>query len=115
MTPTTISISMTPTKPRALSHQLCFRVTPRSGRDEVVGYGVDSDGAPEVRVRVTAPPDKGRANKAVCELVAKQLRIGKTCVSVISGETSRNKRLEIQVDSAVLDDWLKGLRALEAR
>lgn len=106
---------MTPTKPVPSSSQLNFLVTPRSGRDEVVGLVIRADGSPEVRVRVTAPPDKGRANKAVCNLVAKQLRIGKTRVSVASGETSRHKRLDIQVDAEALQGWLEGLQVLEGR
>ncbi len=113
--PTTTSISMIPTKPVSSSSQLNFLVTPRSGRDEVVGLVIGEDGSLEVRVRVTAPPDKGRANKAVCDLVAKQLRIGKTRVRVASGQTSRHKRLDIQVDAEALRGWLEGLQVLEDR
>ena len=52
---------------------IAVHVTPRSGRDEVSGVRADAAGADEVCVRVTAPPDGGKANKAVCKLVAEAL------------------------------------------
>lgn len=69
---------------------LALRVTPRSSKNEV---RVESDGS--LKVWVTAPPVEGEANKAICEIVAKQLKVAKSRVSIASGEASREKRIRI--------------------
>ena len=71
--------------------RLAVRVTPRAGRDEVVGWS----GA-ELEVRVTSAPDRGRANAAVCELVAGAMGVPKSSVSVARGASSRHKLLLIE-------------------
>ena len=50
-------------------------------------------------VSVTAVPEKGRANKAIIDLVAKQLKIPKRDVEILSGQANTNKVLLIrQID-----------------
>ena len=49
-----------------------------------------------VKVYVTAVPEKGRANKAVVEVVARRLGVPKGTVSIVSGEWSRMKLLAIE-------------------
>jgi uncharacterized protein (TIGR00251 family) len=84
------------------------RVTPRSSRDGVEG----ADEAGEVRVRVTAPPADGAANKAVLRLVAKTLRLPRGAVTLVSGASSRHKRLRVEgVDAALLRARWPGVRA----
>jgi uncharacterized protein len=78
--------------------RLTVRATPKAGRDEIAGRR--ADGA--LLVRVTAAPEDGRANAAVCALVAKALGVPKRAVRVVRGETSRDKVLE--VDGAAPDD-----------
>jgi len=65
-------------------------VTPKSGRDEVAGWR-----GGELLVRVTAPPEDGKATAAVCKLLAKSLGVAKSAVRVTRGEISRHKTLEI--------------------
>jgi len=69
---------------------IAVHVTPKSGRDEVVGWR----GA-ELSVRVTAPPEGGKANSAVCKVIARALGVPKTSVHVVRGEVARHKVLEI--------------------
>ena len=66
-------------------------VTPKSGRDEVAGWR----GA-ELVVRVTAPPEGGKANAAVCKVVARALGVPKSDVRVLRGDIARHKLLEIE-------------------
>jgi uncharacterized protein (TIGR00251 family) len=61
-------------------------VVPRSSRDEITGLHAGA-----LRVRVTAPPEQGRANAAAASLVAGMLG-GREGV-VLSGATSRRKRI----------------------
>ena len=71
--------------------RLAVHVTPRSSADSLGEWR----GA-ELAVRVTAPPDGGRANATVCRLVAGALGLPKSAVTVERGSTSRHKLLLIQ-------------------
>ena len=83
--------------------ELRVRVTARASRDELAGL---RDGV--LHVRVTAPPVDGRANQAVCKLIARAVGVGKTSVSVIRGERSRDK--VVQVEGVEPDAALRALR-----
>jgi uncharacterized protein (TIGR00251 family) len=69
---------------------LTVRVTPRSGRDEVVRL---DDGV--LHVRVTAPPVEGAANAAVTKLLAAALGIPARDVVLAGGASGRVKRFEV--------------------
>ena len=70
-------------------------VTPRAGRDEIVGWA-----AGELAIRVTAPPDEGRANAAACRVLAHALGVPKSAVAVVRGAKSRHKVLAVDGLSA---------------
>lgn len=70
--------------------RLRVHVQPRASR---AGFAGEHDGA--LRVRLTAPPVEGAANQQLVELLAKSLRLPKSAVRVVSGETSRNKVVEL--------------------
>jgi uncharacterized protein YggU (UPF0235/DUF167 family) len=79
--------------------RIAVRVTPRAGRDQILGW---ENG--ELSVRVTAAPDGGGANAAVCALVARALGVPKSAVRVARGHASRHKLLEADgVDGARVD------------
>lgn len=69
---------------------IAVKVTPRSSRNEILGVRDD-----RLLVRVTAAPDNGAANAAVVKLIAKRLRVGRTCLTIASGEAARQKRIHI--------------------
>jgi uncharacterized protein (TIGR00251 family) len=71
------------------------RVQPRAAREEVVG---ERDGA--LVVRLTAPPAEGRANEALCRLLARRLGVAKTRVAVVRGGRSRDKVVRVEGVSA---------------
>jgi hypothetical protein len=73
-----------------MSARLTVRVTPRSGRESI-----EAGAGGVVSVRVTAAPDDGKANAAVCRVVAGALGVPKTSVTVVRGHTARTKQLEI--------------------
>lgn len=62
-----------------------------------------------LKARVRAVAEKNKANRAIEKLLAKRLKIGKTAVRVISGETSRSKIIRIEGDP---DDLVAGLQGL---
>jgi uncharacterized protein len=65
-------------------------VTPRSGRDEVAGWR-----GGELSVRVTSAPEDGKANAAVCRVLAAALGVPRSSVKVVRGQTSRHKLVEV--------------------
>ena len=80
---------------------LRVRVTPKSSKDAVEGLEATPQG-PALKVRVRAVPDKGAANTAVAETVARWLGVSKGTVSLLSGSTARVKSLAIAGDGASL-------------
>jgi uncharacterized protein (TIGR00251 family) len=86
--------------------RLAVRVQPRAKRDEIGG---ERDGA--LLVRVTATPVEGKANDAVCKMLAERLGIAPTRVSVVRGASSRDKLVEIDgMDLDVARRKLAGTR-----
>jgi uncharacterized protein (TIGR00251 family) len=70
---------------------LTLKVIPKASKNEVVGW-LD-DGA--LKVKVSAAPEKGKANAAICEFLAAELRVPRRNVQIIRGETSHTKQVEI--------------------
>jgi uncharacterized protein (TIGR00251 family) len=66
--------------------RLSLKVVPGSSRDEIVGWLGDS-----LKVKVKAPPEKGRANEAVVALLADRLGIDPSSIAVVSGHGSPAK------------------------
>jgi len=71
--------------------EIAVRLQPRARADAIVG---ERDGV--VLVRVTAPPVDGRANEALCRLIAKRARVGVRSVSVLRGAGSREKIVRVE-------------------
>ena len=66
-------------------------VEPGAGRDRLYG---EHDG--RLKLSVTAPPERGKANKAVRELLARALGVPKSRVHILSGHTGRLKEVLIE-------------------
>ncbi len=69
---------------------LSVRVLPRSSRDEVLGI-VNA----QLRVKTTAAPADGKANKAITTLLAKEFGVPGSRVELLRGHTSRDKLMRI--------------------
>ena len=75
-----------------MTARLSVRVHPGARRSAIRGWL--ADGA--LKLEVTALPEAGRANQAVCDLIAEAVRVGKRQVTVARGETSRSKQIEVE-------------------
>ena|ERR1700761_2900609 len=89
--------------------EVALRVTPRGGRDAIDGVETLSDGRSVLKLRVRAVADRGEANRAVTELLAKAIGVPKAAVRLVSGTTSRLKQVAISGDPATLDGALRKL------
>jgi len=78
--------------------ELRIRLTPSGGRDAIDGVEKDAEGQAYLKARVTAVPEDGKANKALIALLSKALKIPKSSISFITGETSRKKILRLDGD-----------------
>ena len=89
--------------------RLSVKLTPNAGRDGIDGVEADAGGEMLLKARVTAAPEKGKANKALIELLAKSLKLPKSSMSVISGDTARKKILRIDGDTEEIAAKLRAL------
>ena len=74
-----------------------------SSRDEIFGlqYG-------RFKVKVAAPPEDGKANERLIEIIARALGVSKSSVKIVKGETSRIKILKIKgVNRDKLDSFMR--------
>ena len=72
------------------STRLRLRVSPGSGRAAIVGRHGDA-----WKVRVTEPPEHGKANDAVLRLLAEALSVPRDAVTLVSGHGGRDKIVEL--------------------
>lgn len=78
--------------------RLAVRLTPNGGRDAVDGLEADANGDTRLKMRVSAVPEKGKANKAMITTLAKTLGLPKSALELLSGDTARQKILRIDGD-----------------
>jgi uncharacterized protein len=80
------------------------RLRPRGRGDELIGFegGV-------LQARVSAPPVDGRANRALCKLIARRAGVAPSRVGVVRGEKSRDKLIRVEgIDREALLAALRG-------
>lgn len=78
------------------SCKIAIKAIPNAPRSAVVGWLGDA-----LKVKVHAPPVEGKANAALCEFLAETLGLPKRAVSVVTGDTSRQKL--VQIDGLTLE------------
>jgi uncharacterized protein (TIGR00251 family) len=83
--------------------RLAIRVTPKANRDSSAGIVTQADGRKLLAIRLAAPPVDGAANKALVAFLSRQLKIPKSRIRIVSGETARLKIVEVETPGDV--DW----------
>jgi uncharacterized protein (TIGR00251 family) len=69
---------------------LHLRIQPRAAHDEIAGPLGNA-----LKIRLTAPPVDGKANEHLRKFLSEQCGVAKSQVTVLSGDTSRNKSVRI--------------------
>lgn len=75
---------------------LRVRLTPSGGADRIDGVTRDADGKRVLKARVRAAPEDGKANAALEALLAKELGVAKSKVSVTRGAAARLKTVSVE-------------------
>lgn len=83
---------------------LRIRVIPNASRTQVVEWKDDV-----LKIKLQAPPEDGKANAALIAFLAKSLGCRKSAVTLLSGDKSRHKMIQLdQSDPEELSTWLQG-------
>jgi uncharacterized protein (TIGR00251 family) len=77
------------------------KVQPNASKDRVVGKHAD-----QIKIAVTVAPEKGKANKAVIKVLSKLLGVKNSDIQIVSGETSREKKVFIE---NINEEYITGL------
>lgn len=75
-----------------MMHKINLKIIPKSSLNKIVG--VDDDGV--LKIKLTAPPVDGEANKMLIKFLSKEWNIPKSKIKIVHGETSKNKIIEIE-------------------
>lgn len=85
---------------------------PNSSSCRLNGIFRDTQGVAFLKICITAIPEKGKANKELIGLLAKELKVSKSQCDIIGGELDRYKKIKITGDATLLKErleiWLKG-------
>ena len=72
--------------------KLKIRISPNASKNEIIK---SEDG---VKIKITAQPIEGKANKAVVEFLSKEFKIPKSSIEIVKGTTSKEKTILIRCD-----------------
>jgi uncharacterized protein (TIGR00251 family) len=78
------------TRVAGTSVRFAVHVQPRASRSEIVGLHGSA-----LKVRLSAPPVDNAANEALVRMIAEALRVPRSSVRVVAGQTSRAKTIEV--------------------
>ncbi len=90
---------------------VAVRLTPKASCSVIEAPAADADGRPRLKAKVTAVPEKGKANRALVKLLAKSWRLPAGSITVAAGRGDRNKTILVAGEAAALlpalEDWLR--------
>lgn len=102
---------MEPWRYAAHGLSVALRVTPRGGADRIDGIEMLANSRAVMKVRVRAIAESGEANRAVVDLLARELGVRKSGIRVLSGATSRLKQVAVDGNPRQLGEALRRLTA----
>lgn len=89
--------------------RIAVRLQPKASRAGIDGIVLDAGGRAFLRVRVTEPPEGGKANRALIKLLAKALQRPPSDLDVVGGHKDRNKTVAVKGGAETINhikDWL---------
>jgi uncharacterized protein (TIGR00251 family) len=97
-----------PFGPSTTGLRVALRLQPGARSAGVEGLGELADGTVVLKVRVTEPPEGGKANAALVKLLAKTWKLPRTAITIVAGQGQRRKTLLVTGDPAALENRLAG-------
>jgi uncharacterized protein len=88
--------------------RVLIRLSPRAKADRLLAVAGTAEGGHVVKASVTAPPEGGRANEALLQLLARVWRLPRRDLTIVAGTASRNKTVGIAGDPGRLFARLAG-------
>ncbi|MGH7093593.1 MAG: DUF167 domain-containing protein [Stellaceae bacterium] len=82
--------------------RVCIRLTARGRANRIDSVAPAADGGQVLKVSVTAPPVEHRANEALLRLLAREWRVPRRDLTIVSGATNRDKMVRVVGDPAAL-------------
>ena len=78
-----------------------IKISPNAGKNEIIKT---DDG---IKVKITAQPVDGKANKALIEFLSKEFKIPKTSIQIVKGLTGKEKTLLFKTSDSKKAEFLK--------
>lgn len=75
--------------------EITIKLMPNAQKNEISGWETSNTNEKVLKIRVTAIPEDGKANKALIALLSKEWKIPKSSIEIIRGETARTKTIFI--------------------
>lgn len=88
---------------------LRVRISPNSSCCCVKGIFVSVEGLQFLKINVISVPEKGKANRELIDFLAKRLKIAKSKMEIISGDTDKYKKILIKYDIECIKEKLEEL------
>ena len=95
--------------------RVVVRLTPRARQNRLDGIARLADGTQVLQASVSAPPEEGRANEALLQLLAREWHVPRRDLVLVGGLKSRRKLVRVAGDARTLMARLEGLLAALAR
>lgn len=80
---------------------LFIKTQPQASRDELVELIANENSADQLKIRITASPVDGKANKHLLKYLSKIFKVPPSHIKLLSGQTGRNKKLLIKKPAAI--------------
>jgi len=80
------------------------RVQPGASKNKIVGVQGDA-----LKIKINAPAVKGKANRALIDFLAEKLAVKKSQIEIISGHTSRIKKIKVLGEGVKIKEKIQGL------
>jgi uncharacterized protein len=87
-----------PLSPAADGVRVQIRLTPRARESRIFAVVPGAEGGAALKAAVTAPPEDGRANEALLQLLAREWRLPRRALAIVAGTTNRSKLVAVAGD-----------------
>ena len=80
------------------------KVQPGAAKNEIIGVQGDV-----LKIKINAPPVKGKANKALIDFLAKKLGVKKSQVEILGGHTGRVKKIKVVEEGSKIEEKIQAI------